>query len=87
MEQRLIRQQQAMFEQRAGVGGGGAFFPPPGGQGANNPPPRPEPTEESIQTLVDMGFDRERVRRALRQSGNDIQSATAILLHGGDAVH
>ena len=42
-----------------------------------------EPSEENVQMLVDMGFGRDRVMQALRQTGNDVQSATAILLQGG----
>jgi len=137
MEQRIIRQQQAMFDderrqrggQPMGAGGGArgrvnrvgqgfqeqlvnnqGFFPPlpqaAGGGGpffrgggqrrgqpgaAGNPAAAAneggaaavqEPSAENVQLLIDMGFSRERVMRALRQSGDDVESATAILLHG-----
>lgn len=36
--------------------------------------------EEQIQTLVEMGFDRNQVIQALRRSNNDLNSATNILL-------
>jgi len=124
MEQRIIRQQQAMFDDggnrrrvnrmgqgfqeqlvnnqgffpplpEAAGGAAGAFFrgagglrAPGGRRAAENPAAAAaavvEPSEENVQMLVDMGFQRERVLRALRQSGNDVQSATAILLHGAD---
>ncbi|KAM1333273.1 hypothetical protein ACFX2I_009220 [Malus domestica] len=39
-----------------------------------------EPTEDSIATLVSMGFDRNSARQALVQARNDITVATNILL-------
>ncbi|KAL3847407.1 hypothetical protein ACJMK2_018320 [Sinanodonta woodiana] len=39
-----------------------------------------ESTEEQVQQLVDMGFNQEQVRNALRISNNDISVATNILL-------
>ncbi|KAL6134044.1 hypothetical protein ACLB2K_066277 [Fragaria x ananassa] len=39
-----------------------------------------EPTEDSIATLVSMGFDRNSARQALVQARNDINAATDILL-------
>ncbi|GAB2267126.1 Rhomboid-like protein 20 [Dionaea muscipula] len=39
-----------------------------------------EPPEESISTLVSMGFDRNAARQALVQARNDINAATNILL-------
>lgn len=39
-----------------------------------------EPTEESISTLVSMGFDRNSARQALVQARNDVNVATNILL-------
>lgn len=33
-----------------------------------------------IQTLIDMGFDRDAVLHALASTGNDINQATAILV-------
>ncbi|KAK3589938.1 hypothetical protein CHS0354_034958 [Potamilus streckersoni] len=39
-----------------------------------------ELTEEQVQQLVDMGFNQEQVRDALRMSNNDISVATNILL-------
>ncbi|XP_067006837.1 ubiquitin-associated domain-containing protein 2 [Anabrus simplex] len=40
-----------------------------------------QPSEEQVQTLVEMGFERARVLSALRNSNNDIHSATNLLLH------
>lgn len=40
----------------------------------------PEPPEDSISTLVSMGFDRNSVRQALVQARNDVNLATNILL-------
>ncbi|XP_047324433.1 rhomboid-like protein 20 [Impatiens glandulifera] len=42
--------------------------------------PTIEPTEESIATLVSMGFDMNHARQALVQAGNDVNAATNILL-------
>lgn len=39
-----------------------------------------EPPEESISTLLSMGFDRNMARQALLQAGNDVNLATNILL-------
>lgn len=39
-----------------------------------------EPTEDSIATLVSMGFDRNSARQALVQARNDVNAATDILL-------
>ncbi|XP_068663176.1 rhomboid-like protein 20 [Aristolochia californica] len=39
-----------------------------------------EPPEDSISTLVSMGFDRNMARQALVQSRNDVNAATNILL-------
>ncbi|CAN6443355.1 unnamed protein product [Victoria cruziana] len=39
-----------------------------------------EPTEDSIATLVSMGFDRSSARQALVQARNDLNAATNILL-------
>ncbi|KAG9454872.1 hypothetical protein H6P81_007776 [Aristolochia fimbriata] len=39
-----------------------------------------EPPEDSISTLVSMGFDRNMARQALMQARNDINAATNILL-------
>ena len=41
-----------------------------------------DPSDQNIQTLMDMGFSRDRVVAALRQTEDDVQSATAILLQG-----
>ncbi|XP_018015377.1 ubiquitin-associated domain-containing protein 2 [Hyalella azteca] len=45
-----------------------------------NPQPPPPPSEDQIQTLVAMGFDRQRVLSALRDSHNDVNTASHILL-------
>lgn len=39
-----------------------------------------EPSEDSIATLVSMGFDRNNARQALVQARNDVNVATNILL-------
>jgi len=39
-----------------------------------------EPSEENIQILVDMGFNRDRAREALSSSNNNLETATSILL-------
>lgn len=39
-----------------------------------------EPTEDSIQMLVSMGFDQDSARQALVQARNDVNVATNILL-------
>lgn len=39
------------------------------------------PSDEQIQRLVEMGFNRDNVMNALRASNNDINAATSILLH------
>ncbi|XP_020213330.1 rhomboid-like protein 20 [Cajanus cajan] len=39
-----------------------------------------EPSEDSITTLVSMGFDRNSARQALVQARNDVNVATNILL-------
>jgi hypothetical protein len=49
----------------------------------NYPSPMPssvEPPEDSIATLVSMGFDRNSARQALVQARNDVNVATNILL-------
>ncbi|QCD97053.1 hypothetical protein DEO72_LG6g1763 [Vigna unguiculata] len=48
----------------------------------NYPPPMQsvEPSEDSITTLVSMGFDRNSARQALVQARNDVNVATNILL-------
>lgn len=38
------------------------------------------PSERNIQLLLDMGFDRMRATEALRTSGDDLQTATSLLL-------
>jgi len=39
-----------------------------------------EPSEDSITTLLSMGFDRNSARQALVQARNDVNVATNILL-------
>ncbi|CAG7785520.1 unnamed protein product [Allacma fusca] len=39
-----------------------------------------EPSNENIQILVDMGFDRSQAVEALRTASNDLETATSILL-------
>ena len=38
------------------------------------------PSEENINILMEMGFTRERVTQALRETNNDLELATVILL-------
>lgn len=50
---------------------------------ANYPAPvssTPEPPEDAIAMLVSMGFDRNSARQALIHSGNDVNTATNVLL-------
>lgn len=42
--------------------------------------PLPQPSEENVRMLMDMGFPRERVVAALQRANNDINVATTILL-------
>ncbi|KAL2644999.1 hypothetical protein R1flu_012586 [Riccia fluitans] len=44
------------------------------------PPPPPPPPEESVSTLVAMGFDRSMAVQALARSRNDLMMATNLLL-------
>ncbi len=66
-----------------GFGGGGGFA---GSGGAAAIPARPrgmppiEPSEEAVQQLVDMGFDADRARQALRQANNNVEMALQALL-------
>lgn len=39
-----------------------------------------DPSEENVNLLMEMGFSRERVVQALRETNNDVQLATVILL-------
>jgi len=55
------------------------FFRQRRAAGSNGPMGAP-PSDSNIQTLVDMGFDRGRATEALRSSGNDLATATSILL-------
>lgn len=48
---------------------------------ARAPAPAPPASEEQVQQLVEMGFQRERVMRALQQTDNDLTMATNVLLH------
>mmetsp|Transcript_20810 Transcript_20810/g.28929 ORF Transcript_20810/g.28929 Transcript_20810/m.28929 type:complete len:346 (-) Transcript_20810:43-1080(-) len=63
----------------AARGAGGAGIPP-----APRPPPQPvePPSEVAIEQLTSMGFDRERVERALRQNNNNVEHAANQLLTG-----
>lgn len=47
---------------------------------ASAPPLVSEPPEDSISTLVSMGFDRNSAREALMQARNDVNAATNLLL-------
>lgn len=59
---------------RVRLGGGSA---PPSSRTA---PVLVTPSEENVQLLVGMGFDQAAARRALAQSGDDVQRATNLLL-------
>lgn len=59
---------------RVRLGGGSA---PPSSRTA---PVLVTPSEENVQLLVGMGFDQAASRRALAQSGDDVQRATNLLL-------
>lgn len=54
--------------------------PGPSSTSSVNGGPRRAADEESIRTLVEMGFNREQVIDALRRSNNDVTTATSILL-------
>ncbi len=41
----------------------------------------PQPPEDSVVRLVEMGFDRARAVRALQLSNNDVDQAIGLLLH------
>ncbi|XP_055955956.1 ubiquitin-associated domain-containing protein 2 isoform X2 [Patella vulgata] len=45
-----------------------------------NQEPEQPVSEEQVQQLVDMGFNADRVRTALRMSNNDVTTATSVLL-------
>jgi len=81
----------------AGSGGGGLYGGPaaglmteqaggrqqPGGRGAAAAAAQlAEPSAEAVDTLVAMGFSRNQAMAALRQSGNDVQTAIALLVGG-----
>ncbi|XP_066988751.1 ubiquitin-associated domain-containing protein 2-like [Macrobrachium rosenbergii] len=87
-EQIEVWEQQIMInrarEMRNRPGANGAvphFIPDIMGRRQNNPGhPPPPPTEEQVQTLVEMGFDRQRVINALQTCNNDVNTATHLLL-------
>lgn len=43
-------------------------------------PPRVQPSEEALEQLIAMGFDRTSASAALQQTGNNVQAALSILL-------
>ena len=43
-------------------------------------PPPPPPSEESVESLMNLGFDRSTVLRALEASGNNLDAAANRLL-------
>lgn len=47
------------------------------------PPPPPAP-EEAIETLMNLGFERDRVIRALQSRDNNLEAAANFLLSGND---
>lgn len=60
-----------------------------GGQGGmgfqrHHMPPPPPPPEESIETLINLGFERDRVIRALQNRDNNVEAAANFLLSGND---
>ena len=73
--ERLVGGGPGMF---GGFGRGGA----PGGAAAAAGPAAPAPREEQVARLVAMGFPRERVVAALRDAGNNQETAINRLLAG-----
>jgi len=67
-------QGQGVRRRGGGGGGGGGEAPQQAGQPAASP--------VLVATLTDMGFPRERVEEALRQTNNDVDQATNLLLVG-----
>ena len=49
---------------------------------AQQQPGQPAASPVLVATLTDMGFPRERVEEALRQTNNDVDQATNLLLVG-----
>mmetsp|Transcript_12415 Transcript_12415/g.22985 ORF Transcript_12415/g.22985 Transcript_12415/m.22985 type:complete len:327 (-) Transcript_12415:86-1066(-) len=47
-------------------------------------PPPPPPPEESIESLINLGFERDRVIRALQSRDNNVEAAANFLLSGND---
>jgi hypothetical protein len=62
-----------------GFGGGGGGFAAIPARPRTMPPI--EPSEEAVQQLVDMGFDPDRSRQALRQANNNVEAALQALLN------
>eukprot|EP00095_Tigriopus_kingsejongensis_P001159 maker-scaffold628_size122696-snap-gene-0.37 protein:Tk01159 transcript:maker-scaffold628_size122696-snap-gene-0.37-mRNA-1 annotation:"ubiquitin-associated domain-containing" len=89
LEQQMIRQQTNHMRnhvphpnRRPQVGQGFAEQLVNDGGGPNWHQNAVPPSEDNIRMLMDMGFTRDRVENALRQTSNDIQSATALLVQG-----
>ena len=51
-------------------------------QKSSQHPGQPAASPVLVATLTDMGFPRERVEEALRQTNNDVDQATNLLLVG-----
>jgi hypothetical protein len=56
------------------------FFPHTAGDRPGQQQQLVQPSDENLQILLQMGFDRSRALDALRASGNDLSTATSILL-------
>jgi hypothetical protein len=75
------QQRQGQGQRQGGLGLGGAAG---GGGGQHMPPPPPPAPEESIQSLMGLGFERDRVVRALQSRDNNVEAAANFLLSGND---
>ena len=53
-----------------------------GGEPVQQPAHQPVASPVLVATLTDMGFPRDRVEEALRQTNNDVDQATNLLLVG-----
>ena len=58
------------------------WWPPSNGRKALKRAGQPAASPVLVAALTDMGFPRERVERALRQTNNDVDQATNLLLGG-----
>eukprot|EP00903_Cladosiphon_okamuranus_P015126 g13989.t1 len=83
---RPSRAGQALLGPGRGRGGGLFSFFTPAQQGSTRlraPPSLPPPSEETVTSLMGMGFDRSAVLQALQQTGNDSYAAVNLLVARG----